>query len=340
MKLKLFISLTYLFFSIDTLIAQKQYPLDLSRSQSFNSDWKFKRGDQINAESPSFDDSKWRPVDLPHDWSIEDLPNQSVKEGIIGPFSRESRPGNGYTVGGYGWYRKTFVLNNAESKNVEIRFDGVYMASDVFINGHFLGEHPYGYTPFQYKIDSYLKKDGSQNVLAVRIKNRGSNTRWYSGSGIYRDVELTITNKIAIRDNETKILTQLVNPSKATVTVSSVFKNYTGVAEDVNLKYTIIRKGKEVASFSQKGINLVDTIHRQAKIEVSNPELWDLETPNLYTARLELLDKNNNTVLDKNDIEFGIRTISVSPESGFLLMENGLFYVEVVYIMIMVLSVL
>jgi beta-galactosidase len=134
-----------------------------------------------NAEASGFDDSSWRALDLPHDWSIEDL------TGTNSPFDHfaVSQVSGGYTVGGTGWYRKSFTLN-AEQKNKQIliQFDGAYMNSDVWLNGVHLGSHPYGYTSFWFNLTPYVKT--GNNVIAVQVKNEGKNSRWDSGSGIYR----------------------------------------------------------------------------------------------------------------------------------------------------------
>src|SRR6185437_9057701 len=142
-----------------------------SRSSLFDAGWRFIKDSTIAAEAPGYNDSKWRIVNLPHDWSIEDLPDQS--DSVIGPFSIRSigATATGYTVGGIGWYRKHFALNNIANKEVVIYFDGVYMNSDVYINGHPLGNHPYGYTPFSYNITPYLKKKWciAVGVIAKRM---------------------------------------------------------------------------------------------------------------------------------------------------------------------------
>ena len=136
----------------------------------FDSGWKFFRGDAAMGEKESVNDADWRAVELPHDWSIEDLPDQS--DSVIGPFTTKSigATATGYSVGGTAWYRKHFTLNNISNKNVQIYFDGVYMNSDVWINEHHLGNHPYGYTAFYYDITPYLKQSG-ENILAVRVRN-------------------------------------------------------------------------------------------------------------------------------------------------------------------------
>ena len=189
-----------------------------NRSMLFDADWRFLKDSTVNASGISFDDSKWRVLDLPHDWSIEDLPDQS--DSVIGPFTKKSigATATGYTVGGIGWYRKHFTLNNIADKKVTIYFDGVYMNSDVWINGHHLGNHPYGYTPFYYDLTPYLKKT-DENVLAVRVRNQGKNSRWYSGSGIYRHVWLTITNPVHVEQWGVYITTPEVSENAATIAI-------------------------------------------------------------------------------------------------------------------------
>ena len=170
--------------------------------KSFDSDWRFLRADAPGAEAPGFDDTTWRLHDVPHDWSIEDLPqgtNRSsatssqtnspaggrrgrgrVNFQAVGPFSPGSPGGTttGYTIGGTGWYRKHFVLDEQTiGKQVSIQFDGVYMDSDVWLNGHHLGNNPYGYTAFSYDLTDFLNPPGQNNVLAVRVRNLGRNSR-------------------------------------------------------------------------------------------------------------------------------------------------------------------
>ena len=176
-----------LLFLSSSIFAQTKdiYSAISARNISFDKEWVFLKDNVSNAEQPNYDDSKWRNVDLPHDWSIEDLPNQ-IPDSIVGPFHKGS-PGwtfTGFTMGGTGWYRKKFTIGKSgQNKQVTIYFDGVYMNSDVWLNGHHLGNHPHGYTPFYYDLTPYLKPAGEENVIAVRVRNEGKNSRWYSGSG-------------------------------------------------------------------------------------------------------------------------------------------------------------
>ncbi len=148
--------------------------------ENFDAGWKFHLGDLIGAEAISFADQNWRTLDLPHDWSIEG----SFKPDNPATNSGASLPG------GIGWYRKNFTVNDAKSKHRFIQFDGVYMNSTVWVNGHKLGNRPYGYSTFQYDMTPYLKE--GDNVISVKVDNSlQPNSRWYSGSGIYMRVWLS-----------------------------------------------------------------------------------------------------------------------------------------------------
>jgi beta-galactosidase len=172
--------------------------LESERTISFDTGWRFIKDDPKGAENASYDDSGWRSIDLPHDWSIEDLTDQS--DSVIGPFSRASigKMRTGYTIGGTGWYRKTFTIDRADGENTAyLNFDGVFMNSEMWINGKYVGRHSYGYTSFYFDITPYLNPAGQNNLVAVRIRNEGETARWYSGSGIYRHTWLTLVKPSA-----------------------------------------------------------------------------------------------------------------------------------------------
>ncbi len=194
--------LIYLLLVSAALSAQTKRPSSAAspRTILFDDNWLFLKDSTIHAEQAGYNDATWRKLNLPHDWSIEDLPNQK-KDTVTGPFARNSiaKGATGFTVGGTGWYRKKFVTSTSfQNRQVTIHFDGVYMNSDVWLNGHHLGNHPYGYTPFYYDLTPYLNPAGRQNVLAVSVKNEGKSSRWYSGSGIYRHVWLTVTEQVHV----------------------------------------------------------------------------------------------------------------------------------------------
>ncbi|MBB5350053.1 beta-galactosidase [Haloferula luteola] len=433
----------------------------------FNADWKFLRGDRPGAEQLSFDDSDWRTLDLPHDWSIEDLPAQdgSIPEleavagewrfmpgdqqawsqrdfddtawskvtlpdawenhgqsdqdnvygwyrrtlevpqalrgkdldlllgkiddvdetwvngtriggtgsfppqyhwadevprryrvpaslvgadglltlavrvfdganrgGIlaagtpserVGPFdpvAASNRHFTGFTVGGTGWYRKSFTLPE-KGQRVAVIFDGIYMNSEVWINGHSLGDHPHGYTGFELDLSPFLNPSGEPNVLAVKVRNEGQNSRWYSGSGIYRSVQLRVTHPVHIPTWGTFVTTPTVTPQKAVVRVSAEITNGEASPRQLLAQVRILDPaGKSVGSTrTPVEIRGGETHIPQLEIAVPSPLLWTPDSPHLYTAVTEILD--GNQLLDAITTVFGIRSIEVDARRGFLL--NG-----------------
>ncbi len=292
------------------------------RTVSFDEDWLFIKDNPQGAEKSDFNDSGWRKTDLPHDWSIEDLPNQS--ESVIGPFSKasEGKMRTGYTVGGTGWYRKHFKINKADNqKTVYLSFDGVYMNSDVWINGKHVGNHPYGYTSFYYDITGYLNPAGKSNVVAVQVKNEGNTARWYSGSGIYRHTWLTVVNPVHIGIWGVNIKTPSVAENSADINVTTTVIN--SGKENTPVKVTV-----EILDPSGKMIKTTDNEANAStgsgseikqKLTVENPVLWSLDSPELYTVRVKVAV--NNRQVDSLDTKFGIRSLEFSAENGFLL--NG-----------------
>lgn len=309
-----------LMIAASTLMAQKNVN---TRTILFDSVWLFTNDSVANAEQPNFNDASWRKVNLPHDWSIEDLANQEQGK-VQGPFSKSSigKAPTGWTVGGTGWYRKKFVtLKNQENKLVSIHFDGVYMNADVWINGLHLGNHPYGYTPFYYDLTPYLKPVGEENVIAVKARNEGKNSRWYSGSGIYRHVWLSVTDPVHVDTWGVYITTPEVTKDKATVNVSTTIKNKGKSNSDISLVTTIFDpKGKPVGNSIKKlelgaGKSIID----KQTVIISNPVLWSIETPQLYKAITEI--KNGDQTIDEVETIFGVRTIKFDGTDGFSL--NG-----------------
>ena len=293
------------------------------RERNFDANWKFYRGDIRGADSVNFDDSKWRTVDLPHDWSIEDLPANSDKK-QIGPFSEDS-PGKGSTgnvLGGIGWYRKTFTLDNStKNKSVQICFDGVYRECNVWINGHHLGFHAYGYTPFFFNMSPYLKPAGEKNIVAVWVNNPGKNSRWYSGSGIYRHVTLEVTDLINIPVWGTYISTPEVSEQKAKIKVATTIHNITEGDVVIKLLTKLYSPDGKVVGQSESTRKTISGKNNKTEqfIEVTSPARWSINSPNLYKAVTEI--KFNEKIIDQKSTIFGIRSIEFSVEKGFLL--NG-----------------
>jgi len=284
----------------------------------FDFDWKFSRGETENAQLPDYDDSSWRTLDLPHDWSIEDLPGKNS------PFDSTAiwAIDGGYLTGGTGWYRKTFeVPENSSGKKLSLYFEGIYMNADVWLNGEHLGNHPYGYTAFEYDI-SELVKQGSENTIAVQVKNEGRNSRWYSGSGIYRHVWLKVTEPVHVKTWGLSISTPEVSVHKASVKIASQIENEL----TNNLPVKIITRifdstGKELAKSNLKHQVNTDTVNNiEQIIQIKKPDLWSTESPVLYKVVVEIQNTNGD-LLDIAEDFFGIRTIEFSVEKGFLL--NG-----------------
>ena len=286
------------------------------RETLFDAGWKFFKGDMNDGEKETLNDKDWRTIELPHDWSIEDLPGQS--DSVIGPFTIKSPGGSstGHVAGGTAWYRKHFSLNNIANKKVTIYFDGVYMNSDVWLNGHHLGNHPYGYTPFYYDLTPYLEQN-SENVLAVRVRNEGKNSRWYSGSGIYRHVWLTVTNPVHVQQWGVYITTPDVSQKTATV---NLVTNFTGNSnmQAFKLRTRLFDAKNKVVAEKVGNIPGAEEPINQA-MQLSNPHLWSPESPYLYHAETDILQ--NGQVIDHVVTSFGIRSIDISAEKGFLL--NG-----------------
>ena len=296
----------------------------------FDEGWRFHRGDVANAEQISFKDNSWRDIDLPHDWSIEDLP------GTNSPFIPDAINGVsvGFTTGGIGWYRKNFTLPvNQQNKRISILFDGVYMNSDVWVNGVHLGNHPYGYTSFYYDITDKIKWN-EKNIIAVQVKNEGANSRWYAGSGINRHVWLIETNPIHVAQWGNYITTPEVNVSSAKVNIKTRVENETGVSATITLLNKIINaKGVEVAKTSSKqNINAKGEFEFNENAIVKSPKLWSTENPNLYKTITEIYV--DGKLSDHVETKFGIRNISFDAVNGFMLnnkpvkLKGGCFHID------------
>ena len=260
------------------------------RTVCFDDGWRFIKDNPPKAQEPTFDDSSWRVLDLPHDWSIEDLPNQT-KDSIVGPFSKASigKMGTGYTVGGTAWYRKTFTVDKSNhDKVVYLQFDGVYQNADVWVNGKHAGNHPYGYTSFYYNITQYLNQPGESNTIAVMVNNEGVNARWYSGSGIYRHTWLTYADPVHLGNWGTSVTTPEISDKTAAVSIKTTVINANQKDAEAEINIEIIDpQGKTVGTAKNKStISAGKSFEFDQSITVENPVLWNLETPNLYKAKV------------------------------------------------------
>jgi len=288
-----------------------------NRNNLFDAGWCFHRGGAQGAENPSFDDSGWKKLDLPHDWSIEDLP------GTGSPFDRDavSQVSGGFTTGGTGWYRKRFTVpSNLKNKKFMLFFEGVYMNSEVWLNGKSLGRHPYGYTSFWFDISESISLDG-ENVLSVKVMNEGENSRWYSGSGIYRHVWLQVLPQLHVDTWGTRVTTRLTGDNEARVNVNTNIVNQSDQEKRFRVVTTIISEygGSEGRAESEYVIEAGKSSGINQNIQIIKPRLWSVETPFLYTAVTEIYE--NEVPGDRTETTFGIRTLSFSSADGFLL--NG-----------------
>lgn len=283
----------------------------------FDDGWRFHRWDTSDAENPSFDDSSWRTLELPHDWSIEDLPGKDFPVDSTAPGGLDA----GYLVGGTGWYRKSFKLpRDIDEKKFQLQFDGIYMNADVWLNGKHLGNHPYGYTSFRYDITGDLLP-GETNVIAVRVRNEGHNSRWYSGSGIYRHVWLTVRNQVHLDSWWTFLTTSTDQDGSATLNVSGTIFNESGEKKNVVLVTRIIDKAGAEVAVNETEISAERNCEFENKIKINSPDLWSVESPSLYTAIAEIWTEGKTEKLDELAIPFGIRTVEITVTDGFVL--NG-----------------
>ena len=278
------------------------------RTFSFNHSWRFQLGDVANAQNPSFNDYKWRQLNLPHDWSIEGKFSEKAPAGT----------GGGALPGGVGWYRKTFTVPlAAKGKLVFIEFDGVYRNSEVWINGHYLGKRPYGYSTFEYELTPHLVYGAKPNVIAVKVDNsQQPNSRWYSGSGIYRNVWLTTLNPVHIAHWGTFWTTPEVSQQSAAVVIKTKVNNKSNSAAPVDLTTIILNTaGRQVARLTEKGV----ASEVSQTLKISRPILWSDERPYLYKVISELT--HGGRVVDRYETPLGIRTFRFDVEKGFFL--NG-----------------
>lgn len=281
------------------------------RKQLFNRGWKFSLGDTPDAASAHYDDSQWRPVELPHDWSVE---------GSVHPDNPMGNDG-GYYPAGIGWYRKTFTLPAHQAgKRFSLYFEGVYMNSEVFVNGKSVGVRPYGYSSFCYDITDFLQP-GTENTVAVRVDNSmQKNCRWYTGSGIYRHVWLITHDALHLAHWGTHITTPVVDSKQAQVKMEVAVKNQSDQSRSFNLSAALKWKGADVGK-TEKHILLSpqETTVATLLVDVDNPQLWSPDSPSLYTALLAIEEDGRQT--DVVCQTFGIRTISYNAEDGLRL--NG-----------------
>ncbi|MEZ7649902.1 SIALI-17 repeat-containing surface protein [Streptococcus sp. 27098_8_86] len=298
---------------------EKEKQLLSDRKQDFNKDWYFKLNAQGDFSKKDVDVHDWSKLNLPHDWSIYfDFDHKSP-----------ARNEGGQLNGGTAWYRKTFTLNEADkNKDVRINFDGVYMDSKVYVNGKFVGHYPSGYNHFSYDITEFLNKDGSENSITVQVTNKQPSSRWYSGSGIYRDVTLSYRDKVHVAENGNRITTPKLAEQKegnVETQVQSKIKNTDKKAAKVFVEQQIFTKeGKVVSELVRsetKNLAENETADFRQTILVNKPTLWTTKSyhPQLYVLKTKVYKEGQ--LVDVTEDTFGYRYFNWTAKDGFSL--NG-----------------
>lgn len=296
---------------ITSIILVMLWGCNSQEQEPFFLDWKFNLGEVPEAKENGFDDAPWQKVSIPHDWSIE----QSYT-------TEKTAASTGFLPGGIGWYRKSFVLGKTDGKHVRIEFDGIYNNSKVWLNGVLLGERPYGYSSFSYDLTKNLLASGEENVIAVRVNRTNyADSRWYTGSGIYRDVRLVVTDEVHIPQWGVQITTPEITPTSSRVHIEAAVNPGSRTGEAVELEIKIADpNGAEIDTWSEN-LDLEETNLLSADLDIESPILWSLEAPNLYTATVSL--KRGSIVLDQSVNRFGIRDIRFDADKGFFLNDKS-----------------
>ena len=305
------------------LASEMQAQVSFGKAERMNDDWRFLRADSSwnvsespEMKAPAFDDSRWRRVTLPHDWGVEL------------PMSPDKGSCQGYLPGGIGWYRKHLSNLNSQTSNLKpqtstlkpqtkyyIYFEGVYNHSEVYLNGHLLGKRPSGFASFLYDMTPYLKPDGD-NVLAVRVDHsQEADSRWYTGSGIYRDVWLITAPEVHLAQWGTAYRLTRINAKKAELEVDIETTDCRSAKTPLQLKAVVELKDADGKTVATTSTTIAAEQKKTVRLNVSNPQRWTLDKPYLYTLTTRLSNG------DQSVVRAGLRTLEFSPDKGFAL--NG-----------------
>jgi beta-galactosidase len=314
------IAMTSLLHTAPAAAQQQQKPRVI---QQFTTGWKFLQADAPGAEKPAFDDSAWKSVTLPHDWSIAGPPKEDAP----------SRGAGAFMPTGVGWYRKTFTVPDADAtptaeRRTFIVFDGVMANSDVYLNGALLGHRPYGYVSFEYELTPHLQP--GTNVIAVRVDDlQQPASRWYPGAGINRQVRLITTGDAHIVPWGTFVTTPEVSAAAATIHITTTVTNESAAPVNLSLRVRItgpngapVLAGKEISSNQPLQVFPRATADLDAETVLPKPDRWDLDHPVLYTVHATLL--RDGKAVDDEDVPFGIREFHFDADKGFFL--NGVHH--------------
>ncbi|TWT40634.1 glycoside hydrolase family 2 TIM barrel-domain containing protein [Botrimarina hoheduenensis] len=282
-----------------------------SERRSFNDAWRFHKGTAEGAEAADYDAGDWRRVTLPHDWAIE------------GPFDPKynARTG-GLPVHGTGWYRKAFPTPAGDAgQRVAIAFDGAMYDAHVWVNGQFVGNRPYGYIGFELDVTDALRRDGGDNLVAVRLQPKHLASRWYPGAGLYRNVWLNVRPAVHVPQWGVAITTPSVTDDLASVATATEVANHRGDAIDVRVRQTVLSSDGEPLTTNTQPLEIAagETAEVRQRLAIEEPSRWDVESPYLYRLKTEVL--SGELVIDSMTSRFGVRTVEFGSEFGFKL--NG-----------------
>ena len=303
--IKLVLVITIVFLSAK-IFAQVSF----GKPEKINHGWQFQLADIPNAQVIDFDAKKWRTIDLPHDWTVE------------GTLSPNLASCTGYLPGGIGWYRKTVNIPQGKTGDkVYLYFEGVYNRSEVFVNGHSVGKRPNGYVSFMYDVTPFVEA-GKPAVIAVRVDHsRSADSRWYTGSGIYRNVWLITANPVHIAQWGVFYRTKSMDKTKAVLTVDTEIENGSDAKADLTVIQQLLdANGKEIAKSSKKiSLPAKNNGKTTSDLNVAKPLLWSVKTPNLYQLKTTI--EQNGKAIDETVTALGIRTLTFDADKGFAL--NG-----------------
>ena len=284
-----------------------------AQTSLFNDRWLFHKGDLPGVEQAMNDTAGWHSVTLPHDWSIE------------GPFSEQWASATAFLPGGIGWYEKAFTVpGDWKNKNIFIYFDGVYKNSTIWLNGHYLGNRPNGFIPFEYELTKYLNI-GGKNILTVKADHSEfADSRWYTGSGIYRNVYLIVKNPVHIAKWGVQFSTPQVSRSKAVANIKVWLQNQSSKTTSVVLQAALKDPGGSIAARISRRmvIRSGDSIPSLLELNIPHPQLWSVDNPVLYNLDISIVSKGK--ISDSYNEKVGIRSIHIDADSGFFLNDKNI----------------
>lgn len=281
--------------------------VSFGKPEKINENWRFILQDVKNGEEKNFNDSRWEKIDLPHDWSVK---------GLLSPTLASC---TGYLPGGIGWYRKTLnIPKERENEKVYLYFEGVYNRSEVFVNGHSIGKRPNGYISFLYDATPYVVF-GEYNIIAVRVDHsRSADSRWYTGSGIYRNVWAVYSNPVHVAQWGVYAYPTR-NKNQHSLNMEVEVENETSAGQTLTVVNELLDKNKKVVARSSRKIQTpaYQSIKLTEILKVKNPELWSLDNPYLYELKTTLLQEGK--VIDTTVTNTGFRYFTFNPDKGFAL---------------------